>query len=194
MRIVALALLLLAAPAGAATITLDFEEEPLGLYHPGFLSSECGCVQLHDSRSNGLIHVIDFSLGSRALVIGDEGGVLALDFLVPVFGVQIDFYTLFGVPQVNLGDAWLQLFAGDDLIGEVFVTPDPQGPQVFQTISLTSSVAITRALFGKEDDALTEPVSPLVDNLVLTVPEPAFALGALALAALAARASRRASR
>jgi hypothetical protein len=69
MRIVAVVLLLLAAPAGAATITLDFEEEALGLYEPDFLSSECGCVQLHDSSERiGRVRVIDFSLGSRALV------------------------------------------------------------------------------------------------------------------------------
>ena len=60
---------------------------------------------------------------------------------------------------------------------------------MFQTISFTSSVAITRAIFSKADDALTEPASPIVDNLVLTVPEPAF-LGALALAVVAARARR----
>jgi hypothetical protein len=70
------------------------------------------------------------------------------------------------------------------------VTPDPQGPQVFQTISLMSSVAITRAIFSKADDALTEPASPVVDNLVLTVPEPAFRLVALALAVVGVRASR----
>lgn len=178
------------APAGAATITLDFEEEPLGLYHPGFLSSECGCVQLlEDHGLEPRVRVIDFSLGSRALLIGDEGGALRLEFLVPVFGVQIDFYTYFGLHNIFLGDARLQAFAGDDPIGLVVVPPDPQGA-VFQTISLSSSVAITRAIFTKAVDDGLEPQSPIVDNLVLTVPEPAFGLGVLALGVLAARATR----
>lgn len=164
------------APAGAATITLDFEEEPLGLYHPGFLSSECGCVQLlEDHGLEPRVRVIDFSLGSRALLIGDEGGALRLEY--------------FGLHNIFLGDARLQAFAGDDPIGLVVVPPDPQGA-VFQTISLSSSVAITRAIFTKAVDDGLEPQSPIVDNLVLTVPEPAFGLGVLALGVLAARATR----
>jgi hypothetical protein len=194
MRIVALLLpLLLAASAGGATITLDFEEEAPGLYEPGFVSTECNCVELLEHPgTTGVLEIDDFFLGSRALIVGEEGGALLLEFLVPVFGIQLDFWTHFGIPNVELADARLQAFAGDELVADVSVTPDPQGPQVFQTIAVTSDVAITRAIFTKPDQDEFEPASPVVDNLVLTVPEPrAIAFGAISLAAIgAARATR----
>jgi hypothetical protein len=46
----AAALLLLAAPAGAGTIVLDFEEETVGNLGPSFLSVECGCVTISETR------------------------------------------------------------------------------------------------------------------------------------------------
>src|SRR5687767_13289451 len=91
MRIVALLLpLLLAASAGGATITLDFEEEETTIYEVPFSSVECGGCVTFAEQDGGPLFIEDL-LGSRVLIPGEEGGRLTITFLVPVTSVSLDF-------------------------------------------------------------------------------------------------------
>jgi hypothetical protein len=174
-------------------IVLDFEEEPLARYEGSpFVSAECGCVQFSQySRYPGYggeVSVFDFRrVGSRMLLVGEEGGDLLMEFLVPVVGLSLDFSTFFDEPDVWLDDAHLTAYAGGQVVGEATFTPDPNGP-LFQTISLFPGTVIERAVYRKYDLGEYEPNSVLVDNIVLTVPEPrALPPVGLLLAAVAFR-------
>jgi hypothetical protein len=185
--------LLIAAQAQAATIVLDFEEEEPRFLEEPFLSVECECVRLHGWSNSyggspgGTLEVDDFQ-GSRRLIVGEEGGVLMLEFLVPVVGLSLDFSTFFDEPDVWLDDAHLYAYAGGQMVGEATFTPDPNGG-LFQTISLFPGTVIEQAVYRKYDLGEYEPNTVLVDNIVLTtVPEPGTAaLVALGLAGVAAR-------
>src|SRR5687768_9606164 len=105
-------LLWVATPAVGATIVLDFEEEQPRFLEDPFVSVECECVRLHGWRNSyggspgGTLEIHDFR-GSRRLIVGEEGGVLMLEFLVPVVGLSLDFSTFFDEPDVWLDDAHL---------------------------------------------------------------------------------------
>ena len=191
----ALALLLLAAPAGAATIVLDFEEEPIGSPKE-FVSVECGCVRLiepsldEDEDLRILVALLGQSEG-QAVAVGREGGSLVLEFLVPVVALSVDF----GWDQLDeegVWDVFDPVLTGFDAYGAVVaqatITPNGDGI-VNQTISISSESTIARALFEFRQLGPNEPRGFLVDNLVLTtVPEPGtLGLGALACAGLLSR-------
>jgi hypothetical protein len=193
--LLALLVLLLAAPVHAATIVLDFEEEPLGYDQPGFVSVECGCVRLSDFDEMELA-VFDYYLGTRVVSPGwkNEGGDLLLEFFVPVVGLSLDFLSFYPNSRpierpIEYFDAHLIAYAGGEIVGEATLTPDPNGP-LFQTISLFPGTVIEQAKFVRVTLGFFEPISPFIDNIVLTVPEPASALLLLGLG-VAGVASRR---
>lgn len=190
MPALALALVLLVAtPAGAATIVLDFEEEVLGVYDTGFISSECGCVELSDADGFQL-KVIDF-FGSRAILVGEEGGALRLDFLVPVVAVSLDFGGDSGAEEVDARPARLRGFAGGQEVA--YAELEANGNQlVDQTLTIGPGVVLESALLTFVQLGEFEPLSPLVGRIVLTtVPEPStLALMALALIRLAIQRRR----
>jgi hypothetical protein len=189
MHAFALALLLLAAPASAATIVLDFEEEARGHYYEGsIVSAECGCVRISDLAGRELT-VFDFYLGTRMVEPGykGEGGTLLLEFLVPVVGLSLDFLSFYPNARpierpIDYFDAHLIAYSGGEIVGETTLTPDPNGP-LFQTISLFPGTVIEQARFVRVALGYYEPISPFIDNIVLTtVPEPGtLGLGALVL-------------
>ena len=178
------AVLLTAAPAGAATIVLDFEEEAVGEYEEPFVSNECGCVRL--SEWQGLeLHVIDYALGTRSLYVGDEGGSLLLEFLVPVVAVSLDFGGDPGLPEVEAFPARLYGFAGGQQVAFVELEANRNG-LVDQTLSIEPGIPMDSARFVFVQLGEYEPESPVVDRIVLTtLPEPRL-LGLSALALLAA--------
>ena len=194
MRILPLVLALwVASPASGATIVLDFEDEPLGMHEEPFVSAECGCVRLHGLWNSfggvpGAPLEVDEFGGSRVLVVGDEGGMLLLEFLVPVVGLSLDFANFFDEPDTWFDDAHLVAYAGGEIVGETTLTPDPEGPQ-FQTVSLFPGAVIDRVTYRKYDLGEYEPLTVILDNIVLTtVPEPeTVALVALGFAGLAIR-------
>lgn len=184
--------LLLAAPASATTIVLDFEEEALGNRRDGerhaFVSVECGCVRLiepleGDSDARLRIQVAPFGRSDgHAVYVGHEGGGLLLEFLVPVFAVSIDFGNDYPEDEADARDPVFKAFAEDDaLLDEDTVSPNDDRI-VNQTLSLYSESPIHHATFGFRQLGQHSPLDFYVDNLVLTtVPEP----GAVWLAALA---------
>jgi hypothetical protein len=187
MRFLGAVLLLLAAPASASTIVLDFEEEALG-YEPSFVSAECGCVRVSDFDGQELA-VFDYYLGTRVISPGskNEGGDLLLEFLVPVVGLSLDFLSFYPNARpierpIDYRDAYLIAYAGGEIVGETTLTPDPTGP-LFQTISLFPGTVIERAVFVRVALGFYEPISPFLDNLVLTLPEPSMLLLAVLTAA-----------
>lgn len=194
----AFSLLLLAAPTSAATIALDFEEEAIGYYYdePGFVSAECGCVRVSDFAGRELA-VFDYYLGTRVVSPGwkGEGGSLLLEFLVPVVGLSLDFVSFYPNARpierpIDYKDAHLIAYAGGEIVGETTLTPDPTGP-LFQTISLFPGTVIEQARFVRVALGFYEPISPFVDNVMLTtVPEPgSLGLAVLVLAGAASRLS-----
>jgi hypothetical protein len=191
-RFLAAVLFLLAQPASAATIVLDFEEEPLGYDQPGFVSAECGCVRVSDFDGQELA-VFDYYLGTRVISPGwkNEGGDLLLEFLVPVVGLSLDFLSFYPNSRpierpIEYRDAHLIAYAGGEIVGETTLTADPGGP-LFQTISLFPGTVIERAVFVRVALGFYEPISPFLDNLVLTLPEPSMLLLAVLAAACIAR-------
>lgn len=179
MRALALALLLSAGPAGAATIVIDFEEEAVGTRTGSFISVEHPGVTLSEiSGSFGQLIVLDFYLGTRALVVGEEGGTLILDFAMPVTAVSMDF----GGDWIEDGSpARLRGYAGGVLVSMAELDANHNG-LIDQTITLVPSVAIDRVTFGMSQLGPDDKLSALVDNISLTVPEPSVA--ALLLLAL----------
>jgi hypothetical protein len=199
MRALVLAIALVGAgvPAQAATVVLDFEEEPLATYVDDeggatFVSAECGCVAFFDEGGTRL-RISSFQ-GSRVLVIGDEGGSLLLDFFAPVTSVSLDFGgdcgdALVGVDchagAIDIHPAWLQGLANGQIVASSEVEPN-QDTQVNQTISITSATPMDQVRFGMPQYDPHEPVSPIVDNVQFeTVPEP----GTLELVLLGAAAA-----
>jgi hypothetical protein len=178
------ALLLIAAPAGAATIVIDFEEEAVVEYEVPFVSSECGCVRL--SEWQGLeLNVIDYYLGTRALYVGEEGGSLLLEFLVPVVAVSLDFGGDSSLPEVETFPARLYGFSGGQQVAFAELEANRNG-LVDQTLSIEPGVVMDSARFAFVQLGEHEPESPVVDRIVLTtLPEPRL-LGLSALGLLAA--------
>jgi hypothetical protein len=173
------AVLAFAAPAGAATIVLDFEQEPLAVYeNTSFTSAECGCVDFAE-QDGGWLFVEENALGSRVLIPGEEGGRLVLQFLVPVTAVALDFGNDTDDAEF-IGDAVLEGLVGGTVVASATVTPNGNN-LTDQTIAISFTSPLTSARFRLPQSGEFEPISPYVDNIVLTVPEPA----ALALAALA---------
>jgi hypothetical protein len=186
--------LLLAAPAGAATIVLDFEEEPLAVYQgTTFASAECGGCVTFAEQDGGWLFVED-ALGSRVLIPGEEGGRLSMTFSVPVTGVSLDFGH--DTPDAeSIGDAVLDGLIGGVVVVSSTVAPNQNG-SIDQTISISYVSPLEAVRFRLPQSGEFEPISPYIDNVVLTVqevPEPA-ALGLLApLLLLSTRRRRGAS-
>jgi hypothetical protein len=197
-RALAVSLLLVAQPATAATIVLDFEEQPVAAFEDNsFLSIECGCVRFSDLGPEKEVHVVDgvgwpsyYRHESRAVLAGSQGGTLMMEFLVPVVELSFDFVNFFDAYDVWLNDAVLTAYAGDEIVGVATLPPAPNGPR-FQTISISPGTVIERAVFEKYDLGEHYPFSPIVDNIVLTtVPEPTtLGLLGLTLAGAAARST-----
>jgi hypothetical protein len=182
MRVLALALLLLAAPAGAATIVIDFEAEAVGEYDDGFVSAVCGCVRFSEWQGGELR--IRERASDKTLVVGEEGGTLLLEFLVPVISVRLEFG---GDSESSLVESKPAVLVG--LSGGEFASIDAEMPNRNNTIDQTLQIAVPPNLGPPIDQALFsfvqlgehEPLSPIVGRLTLvTVPE-AGGLGLLAL-------------
>lgn len=134
MRALVLAVALLAAayPAQAATIVLDFEEEPLGS-RMEFVSVECDCALLHSldpglDDNDSWLDIIDFPglTNGRAIKVGDEGGGdgLVVELLVPVLAVSLDFGGDSPEFDRDEGPASLTAYdAADNVLAQAFVTP-----------------------------------------------------------------------
>jgi hypothetical protein len=194
MRIVALVLLLLAAPAGATTIVLDFEEEALGNLGASFVSAECDCVELAVLHGNTVLRVLDAG-GDQVLRVGDEGGSLVLTFLAPVLSVSITFGG--DEPDADADPALLVGLVGDAFADFDSVVANGNGA-IDQTLSVSGAGGtLTSALFAFRQLGETEPLSPLVGTITLelaTVPEPGAALLLAAAGAGLARVRSRSRR
>jgi hypothetical protein len=182
--------MLLAQPAVAATIVLDFQEETLGRRDDPFVSAECGCVEF--SGSHGLrIYLTDE--GETVLVAGadQEGGSLVIDFLVPVTAFALDFGGDSGAADVTSGTARLRGFVGAVEVALAEAEPN-RNLLVDQTLAISPGVAMDRIVFTFSQLGELEPLSAYVDDVVLTtVPEPVtLGLFALGLAATATGRSR----
>jgi len=88
--------LLLAAPAAAETVVLDFEEEAPGGRPNGFVSAEWSCVRIGESRAREGRRALRIgALGEpgrgQGLAVGDEddGAALVLEFSVPVTSLRL---------------------------------------------------------------------------------------------------------
>jgi hypothetical protein len=195
MRIVALVLLLLAAPAGAATIVLDFDEEPTGERGASFTSAEAPFVQLTETGGTDL-QVFDYPGHGLVLWVGDEGGMLRLDFGVPVLSITIEF----GDAGALAGD-WdppvLVGLNGSDVLAIDSTVPDFDGELDESLTVAVPSGAFDAAVFAFVQRGEMEPESPLVGRIILVtseVPEPAAAMLLLAAAGWQAARARSRSR
>jgi hypothetical protein len=174
-----LALLLSTSPAAAATIVIDFEAEA-PVRHDGPYEVAPGIVL---SSERGL-SVID-RYGTRGLLVGEEGGSLQLTFSVPVVSLSIDFGGDSDADDVDPSSAFLT-----GKIGGVVVVTDSElanrNSLPDQTLTVTLLDGFDSAGFGFPQYDFYEPISPFVDNIVVTtleVPEPAglLLLGGLLL-------------
>src|SRR5688572_21972850 len=92
----ALSLLLAAQPAWAATIVLDFEEEPLGYRDWGYVSLECSCVSFAygsrpDEDEPASVYSSGYPTGKAFALLSDQTMSLTLSFLSVVDSVSLDF-------------------------------------------------------------------------------------------------------
>jgi hypothetical protein len=201
--LLATALLAAALPAQAASILLDFEEEPEG-QRIEFVSAECDCVLLYEHGRGEdfdlVLTVRDFGVSDgdgytdgQAVRVGDQGGSgggLVMEFLVPVLAVSLDF----GNDESDVSPVYDASLTGYDsqggVLAQAFVTPNLD-KLVNQTISITSASPIARAVFQLELLGDQSEHSPVVDNLVLTtVPDPGT-VGLMLLGAAAVLTRRR---
>lgn len=192
MRSLAAVLLLLAAPASAATIVLDFTSPAPGFYD----EIEYPEVRLSEWRG-GELAIVDNGSGPF-LEVGEQGGSLLLEFLVPVVFVELVFGGDSSDPAVESDAAVLVGLAGGDFAGVSVETPNRNGA-IDQALRLSAPPSlglppIDRALFTFSQLGENEPLSPLVGRITLEtidVPEPRVAtLIALAAGIAAAYASR----
>jgi hypothetical protein len=170
--------LLLSSPAAAATIVIDFEAVALGAKGESFEVAPGITLASVDG-----LYVTD-RYGTRGLLVGEEGGTLQLTFSVPVVSLSIDFGNDSDAADVDPSSAFLT-----GKIGGVVVVTDSELanrnglPDQTLTVALPGGFGAAGFSFGQSD--FYEPISPFVDNIVVTtleVPEPAgLLLGALLL-------------
>src|SRR5688572_23911691 len=141
MHALALALLLLAAPAGAATIVIDFAEESLGEHGDSFVSAECACVRFSTwsvggGGSGNTLTVFNFN-GNHTLAVGEQGGDLLLEFLVPVGSVRLEFG---GDSPLESVESFPAVLVG--LSGGEFASIDTVAPNRNRAIDQTLQIAV----------------------------------------------------
>jgi len=175
-HVLAAALLLVGTPAGATTITLDFEEEVLGYRSDPFVSAEWDGATL-DAAPLPLT-VIDLN-GSRVLFVGEQGGSLRITLAVPVLAISLDFGGDQAGEDWDVGPARLVGYFGGVEVASAQVEAN-RNYLIDQTIAIAGGPFDTVRFFFSQLGP-DQPASPIVDNIVMSVPEPA----ALALLLLA---------
>jgi hypothetical protein len=186
-------LLLAALPASAATIVLDFAEEPLGDRGDSFVSAECGCVRFSEWTGGELrIATVD---GAPVLVVGEQGGTLLIDFLSPVVSARLEFGGDSSDPDVETRPAVFVGLSGGEFAGIASTVANRNGA-IDQTLQIAAppnlGPPIDQALFSFVQLGENMPESPLVGRLtIVTAPEPAAGLLLLPALAACARARRK---
>lgn len=183
--------LLLALPASAATIVLDFEEEATGERGSSFVSVEDPRVTLYEDREPfpGILSVRPLFIGSSDLVLwpGEEGGRLRIEFSVAVSSVTVEFGDS-GDQTVSFHPPTLVGYAGGAVVTSATTTPVMNG---LPDEVLTIYGPLDAAVFEFVQLGQYEPETSPVLRIIFTVPEPGvatlLAAGALGLA----RARRR---
>ena len=192
-RALAAALLLFAAPAGAAPIVLDFEEEPLGFRDWGYVSLECSCVSfaygaMPDDDEPASVFSWGYPTGKAFSLWSDQTMPLTLSFLSVVESVSLDFQAG-PTDNSHRAEPWdgvitpgaqavLTVFLGATKLGEARVLLDLVSGGMDQSIGISGVGAFDRAVLRYAGAEL----SPTIDNVTFsTVPEP----GTLGLVALA---------
>jgi hypothetical protein len=191
MRAIALSLLLLAGPAQAATIVLDFSAYAEGDYGNSFEAAPG--VLLSERSGTGSLTIATPGGVPAVLVVGDQGGDLRLDFTgLGVLGIELTFGgdVLPGC-ETDVFPAHLTGYAGGMEVAADEL--DANGNRlVDQTLAITSPVVLEWALFDFVQLGENQPESPFVGRITLTtleVPEPAL-VGLVAATAAAACALR----
>jgi hypothetical protein len=174
MPALALALLLLSAPAGAATIVIDFESVAPGSYDTLTVSG----VTFEGVTG---VRVADFGVQSDGLGIlpddDDSGHAIELHFATPVSSLALDFGNDDPEVLTTAHEAVLEAFLGAVKVGEARVAVNANDV-MDQVITLSGVGPFDRALF-----AYPGGIDEVIDNVTFeTVPEPGtFGLAAVAL-------------
>jgi hypothetical protein len=195
MRFLAAVLLLLAMPASAATIVLDFEEEALGGHGESFVSAEWDDLTLSLWTGVAELTISERAGHGRVLWVGHEGGSLLLSFAVPVASVTLEFGDSGAAlrawdPPVLVGITTDGMAAADSTVPTMNGLIDEQLMVTWPRDEPFRSALFQFVQFGEH-----APESPVIGRIILEtleVPEPAvFGLLALAGSVAAARNRRR---
>ena len=187
---------LVAAPALADTVTINFESDASGFVANGFQSADSNLVSFSDSMDADL-QILDFghhSNGKGLAVFGDDPSYLIMEFSTTVSSLSLSF----GNDDPNFASAGdlarLQVFDGMTFVGEVFVEMN-RDDIMNQTIAAAGFGAFNRATF-----AYVNPLGELI-NLIECVDDITFettgvavplpTAGTLGLAGLVGIMSRR---
>ncbi len=162
----------------ADTITIDFENDPIGIVNDGFQSVESSLARFSTTFGHGLVISENFSgefRGTRGLaVFGLPNNELVMDFAVPMQRISLWFGND-GFTPFQLDLAALIVFNGNQLVGAEGVAFNGND-LMDQSITFSRVGAVfNRAIFFYRHNG---PVAETVDDISLTpVPEP----GTLAL-------------
>src|SRR5262245_8784055 len=180
MRLLAALLLVAATPASAATIVLDFEEEPYIYLPRHYVSTECGCVSFdyypaapNEDRSYIAVRNFNLQTDGNGLVV--DFHVLVMTFAEPVTSLSLDFGLDSAFYWEDGSFAWLRVFSDDSppdlrtnagLLADARVTLNRNG-LMDQSISLEGVAPFRTAAFNFNGEAEMEPGFS-VDNLRFT--------------------------
>jgi hypothetical protein len=173
--------------ASADTITITFENDPIGIVNDGFQSVESSLARFSTTFGAGLIIEQNFSgefRGTRGLaVFGLPNNELVMDFAVPMQRISLWFGND-GFTPAQLDLAGLIVFNGNKLVGAEGVAFNGND-LMDQTITFSRAGAVfNRAIFFYRHAGA---VAETVDDISLTpVPEPttlALVAGGLLLSA-----------